>query len=343
MALPRKARITAVVVLLTAATGCTLYLNRPASSAPTQSTDDAYVQTEFTTVASQVPGVVVEVMVHDNQSVRVGDLLAVLDDREWVVAVDAAKARVASARASIASLQAHLVRQETAIRQAQAAVAADDASLQLARENQIRYRNLSMDGSGTVQALQQADAQVRMQVAAKEKNQAGVLAARQQVAVLKADLENAHAALEQARSAQSAAELKLSHARITAPVGGTIGHKPVRVGAFVNVGQPLLAIVPLDDVYITANFRETQLARVRPGQPVRIEVDALPGEVLKGVVDSLAPASGVSYSAVAPHNATGNFTKIVQRLPVRVRIDPGQAAAARLRVGMSVKPTIQVE
>jgi membrane fusion protein (multidrug efflux system) len=117
----------------------------------------------------------------------------------------------------------------------------------------------------------------------------------------------------------------------------------VRVGAFVNAGQPLLAIVPLDGVYITANFRETQLARMQPGQVVNIEVDALPGERLKGVVESLAPASGVSYSAIAPHNATGNFTKIVQRLPVRIRIDPGQAAATRLKVGMSVVPKVHIE
>lgn len=343
MALPQKAKITSVALLLAVATGCTLYLNRPESSASTQSTDDAYVQADFTTVAPQVPGMVNQVLVQDHQAVRAGDLLAVLDDRDLVEAANAAKARVASAQASIASLQAHLVRQEAAIRQAQAAVAADDASLQLARENQLRYRNLSMDGSGTVQALQQADAQVSIQLAGREKNQAGVLAARQQVTILKADLENALAALAQARSAQSAAELKLSHTRITAPVAGMIGHKSVRVGAFVNVGQPLLAIVPLANVYITANFRETQLARVRPGQAVQIEVDALPGEILKGAVESLGPASGVSYSAVAPHNATGNFTKIVQRLPVRIRIDPGQPAAARLRVGMSVAPTIRVD
>jgi membrane fusion protein (multidrug efflux system) len=341
--MPQKAKITSVALLLAVATGCTLYLNRPESSASTQSTDDAYVQADFTTVAPQVPGMVNQVLVQDHQAVRAGDLLAVLDDRDLVEAANAAKARVASAQASIASLQAHLVRQEAAIRQAQAAVAADDASLHLARENQLRYRNLSMDGSGTVQALQQADAQVSIQLASREKNQAGVLAARQQVTILKADLENALAALAQARSAQSAAELKLSHTRITAPVAGMIGHKSVRVGAFVNVGQPLLAIVPLANVYITANFRETQLARVRPGQAVQIEVDALPGEILKGAVESLGPASGVSYSAVAPHNATGNFTKIVQRLPVRIRIDPGQAAAARLRVGMSVAPTIHVD
>ena len=255
-------------LLLAVAIAGTLYLNRPESSAATQSTDDAYVQPDFTTVAPQVSGTVTKVLVEDNQAVKAGDLLATIDDRDFVVAVDAAKARVASAQASIASLQAHLVLQETAIRQAQAAVAADDASLKLAKENQVRYRNLSADGSGTVQALQQAEAQLSIQLASREKNQAGVHAARQRMDILKADLENARAALEQAQSAQSAAELKLSYTRITAPVGGMVGQKSVRVGAFVNVGQPLLAIVPLDNVYITANFRETQLARVQAGQAV---------------------------------------------------------------------------
>jgi membrane fusion protein (multidrug efflux system) len=343
MALPKKAKITSVALLLAVATGCMLYLDRPESSASSQSTDDAYVQADFTMVAPQVPGVVRKVLVKDNQVVRAGDLLAVLDDRDWVEAMNAAKARVASAQASIVSLQARLIQQEATIRQAQAALAADDASLQLAKENQVRYRNLSVDGSGTVQALQQAEAQVSIQLAAREKNLAGVSAARQQMTILHADLENARAALDQARSAQSAAELKQSYTQITAPVGGTIDHKSVRVGAFVNVGQPLLAIVPLENAYITANFRETQLARVRPDQAVRIEVDALPGESLKGAVESVGPASGVSYAAVAPHEATGNFTKIVQRLPVRIRIDPGQPAAARLRVGMSVAATIRVD
>ncbi|HEY5929399.1 MAG TPA: HlyD family secretion protein [Burkholderiales bacterium] len=340
MALPKAAKITCVVSLLAVAIAGILLLDRPESSAATQSTDDAYVQADFTTVAPQVAGTVTKVWVEDHQAIKAGDLLATVDDRELVVAVDAAKARVASALASIASLQAHLVLQETAIRQAQAAVAADDASLKLAEENQVRYRNLSADGSGTVQALQQAEAQVRIQLASREKNQAGVQAARQRVDILKADLENARAGLEQAQSARSAAELKLSYTRITAPVGGVVGQKSVRNGAFVTVGQPLLAIVPLDKVYVTANFRETQLAHVQAGQAVDIVVDALPGEILKGSVESMGPASGVSYSVIAPHNATGNFTKIVQRLPVRIRIDPGQPTAARLRVGMSVAPRI---
>lgn len=342
MALPKKAKIISAVLLLAVAIGGVLYLNRPESSASTQSTDDAYVHADFTTVAPQVSGTVDKVFIEDNQQVKEGELLATIDDRDFVVAVNAAKAQVASAQASIASLEARLIQQGTAIRQAQAAVAADDATLKLARVNQTRYRNLASDGSGTVQALQQAEAQLSIQLASREKTHAGLQAARQQVDILKADLEKAKAARAHAQAAQAAAELKLSYTRITAPVDGTIGQKSVRIGAFVNAGKPLLAIVPLDAVYITANFRETQLARVQAGQAVDIEVDALPDDVLKGTVESLGPASGVSYSAVAPHNATGNFTKIVQRLPVRIRINPGQPVAAKLRVGMSVTPKIRI-
>jgi membrane fusion protein (multidrug efflux system) len=342
MALPKPARKTVVTLLIATIGGGALYLNRHESSASVQSTDDAYVQADFTTVAPQVSGTVDEVLVRDNQFVEEGDLLATIDDRDFVVAVNAAKAQVESARATVVGLQARLVLQETAIAQAQAALDADRASLKLARTNRARYSNLAADGSGTVQALQQAEAQLSVQQAAEERNVAGLLAARQQVGILKADLEKAKAALSLAQAGQAAAELKLSYTRITAPVGGTVGQKSVRVGAFANPGKPLLAIVPLDAIYVAANFRETQLARVRAGHAVVIEVDALPGDVLKGRVDSLGPASGVSYSAIAPHNATGNFTKIVQRLPVRISIDPSQAAAAKLRVGMSVTPRIHV-
>ena len=343
MALPKKAKILSTVLLLAVAIGAVFYLNRPESSASMQTTDDAYVHADFTTLAPKVSGTVDAVLVEDNQLVKKGDLLAVIDDRDFVVAVNATKAQVASARAGITSLEAHLIQQETAIRQAQAAVTADDAALKLARVNHARYRNLATDGSGTVQARQQAEAQLSIQLALGEKSQAGLQAARQQVAILKADVEKAKATLAHAHAAQASAQLQLSYTRITAPVSGTIGQQSVRVGAFVSAGKPLLAIVPLDAVYITANFRETQLARVKTGQTVEIEVDALPGDTLKGTVESLGPASGVSYSAVAPHNATGNFTKIVQRLPVRIRIDPGQPAAAGLRVGMSVVPQIQIK
>jgi membrane fusion protein (multidrug efflux system) len=343
MSLPKKAKITIAVALLSVLVGGTYYLNRHESSASTQTTDDAYVEADFTTVAPQVSGNVSRVLIEDNQVVKAGDLLVTIDDRDFVVALEAAKAQVASAEANIASLQAQLVRQDSTIHQAQAIVTADEANLKLAQENQKRYRNLASDGSGTVQALQQAEAQLGTQQASLEKNRAGLLAARQQTDILKADLEKAKAALAQTKAGQEAAELKLSYTRITAPVDGTIGQKSVRIGGFVNAGKPLLAVVPLDAVYITASFRETQLAHVQAGQSVEIKVDALPGETLQGKVESLSPASGVSYSPIAPHNATGNFTKIVQRLPVRISINPNQAAASKLRVGMSVAPTVTIQ
>ncbi|EJL04694.1 MULTISPECIES: HlyD family secretion protein [Pseudomonas] len=340
MALPKKAQITSAM-LLVVAIGGVVYFNRPESGASIQSTDDAYVQADFTVVAPRVSGTVETVSVEDNQWVKKGDLLATLDDRDFVAAVNAAKAQVASAQAGISSLQAHLTQQHATIRQAQAALAADEAALKLASVNHARYRNLATDGSGTVQAQQQAEAQLSIQSASRDKSQAVLEAARQQVDVLKADLEKATAALAHAQAAQAIAELKLSYTRITAPLDGTIGQKSVRVGAFVRTGSPLLAIVPLDAVYITANFRETQLAQVETSQAVSIDVDALPGQALEGTVQSLGPASGASYSAIAPHNATGNFTKIVQRIPVRIRLNPDQPAAARLRVGMSVTPHIR--
>lgn len=339
---PKKTKIIIAVMLFMLAVGSVYYLNRHESNASSQSTDNAYVQADFTTISPQISGTVDRVLVEDHQRVKRGDLLVTIDDRDFVVALDSTKAQVASAKASIASLKARLAHQETAIAQAQAVVVADEAAVKLAKANQRRYRSLASDGSGSVQALQQADAELSIQQASLEKNQAGLQAARQQLDILRADLDKAEAAQAQAQAAQSAAELNLSYTRITAPIDGTVGQKAVRVGAYINPGKPLLSIVPLDAVYISANFRETQLANVHAGQDVQIEVDALHGEMLKGKVESLGPASGVSYSVVAPHNATGNFTKIVQRLPVRISIDPNQPATTRLRVGMSVIASIRV-
>lgn len=341
--LPTKAKIIISGLLLSTAIGGAIYLNRPESSASSQSTDDAYIQADFTTVAPQVSGTVDKVLIKDNQAVKKGDLLATIDDRDFVVAVNAAKAQFASNQASINSLETHLAQQKTVIRQAQAALAGDDAALKLASENEGRYRNLAADGSGTLQALQQAQAQMSIQMASREKSQAGLLFTQQQVETLKADLEKARAGLALARASQDAAELKLSYTRIIAPIDGLIGQKSVRVGAFINIGNPMLAIIPLSAVYITANFRETQLGRVQAGQLVNIKVDALPGVILKGAVDSIGPASGLSYSSVAPHNATGNFTKIVQRLPVRIRLNDNQRDAAKLKVGLSVTVKIDMD
>lgn len=342
MALPKQAQIVSAVLLATVFVGSALYLNHPESSASSQSTNDAYIQADFTTVAAQVSGTVSKILIVDNQLVRGGDLLAELDDRVYVAAMDAATAQVANAKASIASLDARLAQQQIVIRQAQLGVDEDDAALSLASENEIRYRKLAADGSGSVQLLQQAETQLRIQQARREMSLAGLQHARQQVAILSADLAKARAMYAQTQANLAAAALNLSFTKIIAPIDGSIGQKSLRIGGFVTVGKPLLAIIPLDKVYITANFRETQLARVRTGQEVDVVVDALPNVRFEAVVSSVGPASGATYSVLAPHNASGNFTKIVQRLPVRIALKPGQAAAEYLRLGMSVTPTIYI-
>lgn len=342
MAISKSIKVTVVASLFVVAIGGVFYLNQPESANATQSTDDAYIQADFTLVSPQIAGKISQVLVDDNDVVKQGDVIATLDDRDFVAAVNTAKAQVVSAQASIKSLQAKLLNQDAVIEQAQATVDANISTLKLAQFNLERYRNLAADGSGTVQAQQEAEAQVSIQQANLRKNEAGLLAAKQNKMIQQADIDQAKAALQQAQSMLDVANLQLSYTQITAPIDGIVGKKSLRVGSYVNPGVSLLAVVPLDQVYVHANFRETQLANVKAGQAVNIEVDALPGKVFTGHVDSLAPASGVSYSAVAPHNATGNFTKIVQRLPVKIIIDAGQVDAAQLRVGMSVVPTITV-
>lgn len=322
-------RITTAIVLIVALVTAFLILNRPESSAPEQSTDDAYVQADFTVVSPQVAGVISRVAVDDHDLVEPGAPLVSIDDRPLRIAID-------TSVANIASLQAQIDRQQSAIAQARASLAASAASLKLADANRKRFANLARDGSGTVQAEQQADAQWDIQRATRDRDQAALRSAEQQVAIL-------HAELEKARAAKASADLNLSYASVVAPVRGTVAQRRAREGGYARVGEPLLTLVPLDALYVAANFRETQTARVRVGQPVRITVDALPGVRLAGRVDSLGPASGVSFSPVPPHNATGNFTKIVQRLPVRIALEPGQADALRLRVGMSVRPHIDVK
>ncbi|MDC9566829.1 MULTISPECIES: HlyD family secretion protein [unclassified Pseudoalteromonas] len=342
MALPKVVKLTVAATILAVVAGSIIYLNKPESQSATQTTDDAYVQADFTFVAPQVSGTVDQVLIKDNQRVQKGDLIATIDNRDFVVALDSAKAQANSAKASVASLQAKLTYQDSLVQQAQAAVEAGTASLKLAQLNLKRYTNLATDGSGTVQAREEAQAKLAIQKANLHKNQAGLAAAKQQIEILRADIEKAKAVLVQAKARVVDAELKLSYTQITAPIDGIVGQKSVRVGAYVNPGSPLLVVVPLEKVFVSANYRETQLANVKVGQEVEIKVDALPGKILRGHVDSLSPASGVSYSAIGAHNATGNFTKIVQRLPVKISLDANQPALKQLRVGMSVVPSISI-
>ncbi|MXV05463.1 HlyD family secretion protein [Enterobacter sp. ABFQC] len=318
------AGIAAILILFVAF----LILNKSESIASKQSTDDAYVQADTTVVAPQVSGVIVRLLVEENQAVTAGDPLVNIDDRELRIAVD-------TATAAVDSLVAQLDKQYSEIKQTQASVAAASANLKLAEANRTRFSNLAKDGSGTVLAKQQSDTEWEIQRATLDREQAKFHATEQQMLVLQAEI-------NKAKAIKNDAELKLSYSRIYAPVNGIVAQKAARIGNYINAGEPLLTLVPLDAVYVEANFRETQLASVQIGQPVQMTVDALPGVHLKGRVESLGPASGVSFSPVPAHNATGNFTKIVQRLPVRIHLESGQKDLSKLRVGMSVVPTIIV-
>jgi len=305
-----------------------------------QVTDDAYVTADFTIVAPKVSGRIDKVDVEDNELVKQGHELAHIEDDDYRAALKTAEAEVASARADIANLAADLVRQDALVEQAKAAIVADDASLTFAKANAERYHNLSKGGAGTVEQQQSAESEFEQKKAIKTRDEAAVVAAEKQITVLQAQHARAEANLQRMQSQQKQAELNLSYTTIPAPVDGVVGARGVRVGAYVNPGTALLAVVPLQKAYVVANFQETQLTHVLPGQAADITVDTFPGEHIRAHVDSLAPATGVAFAPIQPDNATGNFTKVVQRIPVKIVFDEGQDIVKKVRVGMSVEAAI---
>ncbi|TRX73188.1 HlyD family secretion protein [Pseudomonas mangiferae] len=305
-----------------------------------QSTDDAYVSADYTVVAPKVSGFVTRVLVDDNQPVHAGQVLAQIDDRDYQAALAAARAQTQVAEARLQDARATLERQAALIEQAQAAVAADQAEQAFAEHELSRHERLAREGAGTVQNAQQARSRIDKARASLARSRASLLATRKQVDVLQAQVASAEGERQHAQAVLDQAQLDLAYTRVTAPIAGTVGQRALRVGAYVTPGTRLLAVVPLEQAYVVGNFRETQLTDVLPGQPVDIGVDTFSGQVLRGHVDSLAPATGVTFAAVKPDNATGNFTKVVQRIPVKIVLEPGQPLLERLRVGMSVVATI---
>lgn len=301
-----------------------------------QRTDDAYVRADFTLLAPKVSGQVAEVLVEDNQPVQAGQLLARIDDRDYRAALDAAEADVLAAEARHRYVAADLERQRAVIGQSAAQIDAGQAEYVFARQELSRYEQLVTRGAGTVQNAQQARSKIDTAKARVKQDQAAAQAAHKQLEVIAAQQAEVEGALQRALAQREQARLNLSYTEIRAPFDGMVGRRAVRVGAYVGPGDALLAVVPLQQAYVVANFQETQLTHVQPGQPVRLEVDSFPGEELHGHVDSIAPATGLSFAPIAPDNATGNFTKVVQRIPVKVVLDADQPLLARLRVGMSV-------
>jgi membrane fusion protein (multidrug efflux system) len=308
-----------------------------------EKTLDAYVAADFTLVAPKVAGLVQSVLVEDNQAVRAGQILATIDDRDFRAALGSAEADLEAAEAEVRNLDAEIARQPALVAQAAAVVRSDAAATAFARANAARYRNLSSDGAGTVQEQQQSVAQLSQNLASGERDIAALQATRDQLAVLQAQRGKAVAALKRAQALCEQARLNLSYTVIRAPFDGLVGRRSVRPGAYVETGSALLAIVPASQSYIVANYQESQIGRMRLRQPVTIRVDSFPRGRLHGHVDSLAPATDVAFAPIQPDNATGNFTKIVQRIPVKIVLEPGQENAGLLRVGMSVIPTVDVD
>ena len=308
-----------------------------------ESTDDAYVKADSTIVAPKVSGYVREVLVTENQPVRANQPLAKIDDRDYVVALEQAKADVAAAQADIENIVASLDQQQAAIAQAQSTVSVDQASLKFAQQDNDRYGALATQGAGSVQNAQQAVSKLDIAKATLQRDEGAVVSAQKQVGVLQAQLAKMNAALARDKAVQDQAELNLGYTTIVSPVDGVVGNRTLRVGQYVQSGTQLMAVVPVDNVYVIANFKETQLTDVKKGQPVDIAVDTFPGVALKGRVDSIAPASGQEFALLPPDNATGNFTKIVQRIPVKVVLDNDSKLTGLLRPGMSVTPTINLK
>ena len=305
-----------------------------------ESTDDAYVQADFTTIAPKVSGYIADVKVEDNQAVKAGQVLAVIDDRDFRTALAQAQADVASAKAEVDNIAAQLEQQQSVIQQAQAAILSDQAGVKFAQQDYQRFHMLTATKATSVQDEQRAQSVLDQQNANLQRDRAALSGAKQQVDVLTTAKAKAETQVQRLQAAQAQAELNLSYTTITAPIDGSVGARSLRVGQYVQAGTQLMAVVPLHAVYVVANFKETQLSDVKTGQPVEIAIDGLPGVTVKGKVDSLAPASGLEFALLPPDNATGNFTKIVQRIPVKIALELDGDLLGRLRPGMSAEPVI---
>jgi membrane fusion protein (multidrug efflux system) len=304
------------------------------------STDDATVAAHSVIISPKVSGYLADVLVDDNQTVHAGQTLARIDDRDYLTALAGSEGNVAAGQAAIDNLEQKIAQQQLLIVEAQAAVTTDQAALAFSQQQYGRYASLARTGAATVQDSQQWQADQREKEAALSRDVAAVGVAQKQIEVFGSEVAQAKATLAQQQAMLHQAELNLSYTTITAPVDGTVGDRTLRVGQYVQAGTQLMAVVPLSAVYITANYEETQLTNVQPGQPATIDVDTFPDATVHGVVNSIAPASGEEFALLPPDNATGNFTKIVQRIPVKITIDPHDPLAGHLRPGMSVEPTI---
>jgi membrane fusion protein (multidrug efflux system) len=305
-----------------------------------ESTDDAFIATRPVTIGSQVSAAVTAVPVSDNQEVEAGTVLVRLDARDFQAAVDQAQAQVEQAKASIANLGAQIDAQQLKIDAAEKQTTEAQAALGFSRQENERSQALVKRGAGTEQRAQQASSDLQQKQAAYAAAKATAIGTQKQIAVLRTQRQGAEGQLHQAQAQVEQAKANLSRTTITAPVAGRISNLTAAKGELAQTGQALMMLVPRE-MWVTANFKETQLTQMRPGQPVTIHIDSYPGRTFNGHVDSIQAGSGTAFSLLPAENATGNFVKVVQRMPVKIVFD--QQPDVLLGPGMSVEPTVKVQ
>ncbi|MGE8176846.1 HlyD family secretion protein [Pseudomonas fluorescens] len=308
-----------------------------------EETDDAYIGGDVTVIGPKVAGYVEEVLVTDNQRVKAGDLLVRLDSRDYRASLAKAEGAVAAQEALLANLDATEQLQHAVIGQARAGIDAAGAETARSRDDNARYKKLVGSNAVSVESAQRADATFKTAQAQSARAQAELLATQRQLDVIATRKQQAKAALMQARAERDLAQLNLGYTELRAPVDGVIGNRRARVGTYAQAGSQLLSVVPASGLWVDANFKEDQLAHMVPGQRVSIHADVLSGREFHGHLDSLAPATGAQFSVLPPENATGNFTKIVQRVPVRILLDPADGVLGQLRPGLSVTASVDTK
>jgi membrane fusion protein (multidrug efflux system) len=305
-----------------------------------QVTDDAYVRGDITPLSAKVEGYVTGVPVNDFDRVKAGDLLVEIDRSDYEARVAQAEADLLGAEAAIENLKTKKALQHAQVAEAESSIAATQADVERSKLEAVRQRELLATTYGTRQKVEQTDADAKRFAATLARNQDELDAQRRQIAVLDTQELQLRADAKSKQALLDLAKINLGYTRIAAPVAGMVGERGVRTGQYVHSGTQVIAVVPLDTVWVVANYKETQLTHVAIGQRAEIRIDTFPGALINATVDSIAPASGSQFSLLPPDNATGNFTKVVQRIPVKLRIAPDNPLAGRLRPGMSVEATI---
>ncbi|MGF1785683.1 HlyD family secretion protein [Photobacterium swingsii] len=305
-----------------------------------ESTDNAYLQGEITTISPKVSGYITQSFVTDNQVVKAGDLIATIDDRDYQVAADQAEANLAVSQAAITNLKAQRELQQTLIRQSSSKIESAQAEYERAQQQVTRTRSLLKRNYSSQDELDDMQSHLKVTRAQLSEAQANHQAAQDQRGVIDSQIAQATAALSEAEAQLEQAQLNISYTHIFAPVDGIVGKRSVRVGLLVQPGMPLLSLVPTEQVWVEANFKETQLSKMHQGQKVDIALDAYPDQHFEGVIDSFSPATGAKFALLPPENATGNFTKIVQRVPVKIVIPQPEKLTRALIPGLSVVATV---